>query len=114
MHLVDHWAGKFQFTSTWTVDVDQHVVNVVPGDFDHDGRLDLLVMFEDEADDGGWWGGKGSDRVGMRLYLGGGEAGAPSESWLYINYTSADMNRVGLLDTAIFDAGPACHLRCGR
>ena len=32
------------------------VTNLVPGDFDYDGRLDLLLMGEENP--GGWWGDK--------------------------------------------------------
>ena len=29
------------------------ITNIVPGDYDYDGRLDLLLMGEDSP--GGWW-----------------------------------------------------------
>jgi integrin alpha FG-GAP repeat containing protein 1 len=49
---------------------------VVPGDFDHDGRLDLLVMTEVES--GGWWGGK-AEALDMTIHLGGGVGGGIRE-----------------------------------
>jgi integrin alpha FG-GAP repeat containing protein 1 len=40
---------------------------VIPGDFDHDGRLDLLVMSEEK--EGSWWKGEKS-RISMQVHLG--------------------------------------------
>lgn len=42
------------------------VQNVIPGDFDRDGRLDLLVMSHSNE---GWWGGTNT-RTSMNVYLG--------------------------------------------
>jgi len=50
------------------------VTNVIPGDYDHDGKLDLLVMYEEE-NRGKWWNGK-EVRTGMAVYFGGGRKGA--------------------------------------
>jgi len=50
------------------------VTNIIPGDYDHDGKLDLLVMYE-EADKGKWWKGKEA-RTGMTVYFGGGPKGS--------------------------------------
>ena len=43
------------------------VTNIVPGDFNHDGRLDLLIMHL--VNDGSWWGGK-DEKLTMEVYLG--------------------------------------------
>lgn len=49
------------------------IINVVPADFNHDGRLDLLVMYEDRQ--GGWWGGDKVQTL-MEMFPGvGTEAG---------------------------------------
>ncbi|GAA6063243.1 hypothetical protein JCM10212_000345 [Sporobolomyces blumeae] len=47
------------------------VTNVVPGDFDYDGRLDVLLMGQANpgGGSGGWWGGKGDQEAEMKLYL---------------------------------------------
>ena len=41
------------------------IVNVVPGDYDYDGRLDVLLM--GERNPGGWWGK--DDELEMEVYL---------------------------------------------
>lgn len=41
------------------------IVNVVPGDYDYDGRLDVLLM--GESNPGGWWGK--DDSLEMQVYL---------------------------------------------
>lgn len=45
------------------------ITNVIPGDYDYDGRLDLLVMGQEHPD--GWWE---DNEVRMLFYrgLGGG------------------------------------------
>src|SRR4051812_3688651 len=43
------------------------MTNVIPGDFNYDGKLDLLVMGQADPV------GKPNDRLFMRLYLGNGE-----------------------------------------
>ena len=49
----------------------QHDIrNVVPGDFDHDGRQDLLVMYEHDE---GWFHEK--EGLSMAVYRGGGVEG---------------------------------------
>lgn len=48
------------------------VLNVVPADFNHDGKLDLLVMTEQR--DGGWWGGE-KVTVDMSVFLGASAGG---------------------------------------
>ena len=44
---------------------DLVVTNLVPGDFNYDGRVDLLVM--GGSNPGGWWGS--DDDIDMRVYL---------------------------------------------
>ncbi|KAI5477781.1 Integrin alpha N-terminal domain superfamily protein [Pseudohyphozyma bogoriensis] len=41
------------------------IVNVVPGDYDYDGKLDVLLM--GEKNPGGWWGS--DDTLEMAVYL---------------------------------------------
>ena len=43
------------------------ITNVIPGDYDYDGRLDLLLMGEDSP--GGWWS---TNELKMVLYQGMG------------------------------------------
>lgn len=45
-------------------------VNLVPGDWNYDGKLDLLVM--GSRNTGGWWGGNGKgkeEELEMFVYL---------------------------------------------
>ncbi|WRT66340.1 uncharacterized protein IL334_003295 [Kwoniella shivajii] len=64
---------KFTYTSAHTLTLSSSISNVIPGDYNHDGRLDLLVMYAQE-EDGGWWGSK-DEKLGMDVYLGGGKDG---------------------------------------
>lgn len=50
---------------------DWIVVNVVPGDYDFDGRVDLLVMMTRSTGGGSWWGhgGQGDGTVRLVVYL---------------------------------------------
>ncbi|OCF36855.1 hypothetical protein I316_01452 [Kwoniella heveanensis BCC8398] len=78
---IHQWnRGKFRFTPSHTLTLSSKISNVIPGDYNHDGHLDLLVMYARE-DDGSWWGGK-VERLGMEVYLGGGtDGGFQSGSW---------------------------------
>ena len=67
-------SDSYKFKAGHSISLDRKVINVVPGDYDRDGHLDLLVMYE-ETEGGGWWGGKDS-MTGMKVYLGGGKGGA--------------------------------------
>jgi len=49
--------------------VPHDISNIVPADFNGDGRLDILVMMLDEGP-GGWWSSGGSDQTEMRVFLG--------------------------------------------
>lgn len=60
-------AEAFRYTASQSITVPSDVQNVVPGDFDRDGRLDLLVMSHSNE---GWWGGTHT-RTSMDVYLGG-------------------------------------------
>ncbi|WVQ99391.1 hypothetical protein IAU59_006524 [Kwoniella sp. CBS 9459] len=72
--------GKFRFTPTHTLTLSNKISNVIPGDYNHDGHLDLLVMYAQE-DDGSWWSGK-VETLGMEVYLGGGpDGGFHPNSW---------------------------------
>jgi integrin alpha FG-GAP repeat containing protein 1 len=44
-------------------------VNAIPADFNHDGRLDLLLMTEKK--EGGWWNGNQAT-TSMLVHLGAG------------------------------------------
>jgi len=47
------------------------ITNVVPGDFNYDGRLDLLVMSQANPN-GGWW--SDDEVLNMHFYKGLGES----------------------------------------
>lgn len=60
--------GKYQYIlAADSLSLSKKVLNVVPGDYNHDGRLDLLVMTEER--NGGWWGGE-KVKVEMQVHLG--------------------------------------------
>ena len=79
IHLWDHgmrnmivpnsWLSlvldRFTFNSAASLTQSEQVYNVVPGDFTHDGTLDLLVMGR----------GPGGSSIVMTLYVGSHEHG---------------------------------------
>nr|XP_019007302.1 uncharacterized protein I203_00900 [Kwoniella mangroviensis CBS 8507]OCF70763.1 hypothetical protein I203_00900 [Kwoniella mangroviensis CBS 8507] len=64
---------KFTYIPSHTLTLTSTISNIVPRDYNHDGHLDLLVMYVQE-DDGYWWENK-QDKLGMEVFLGGGESG---------------------------------------
>ena len=58
---------KSRYKPSHTIASSSKIVNVIPGDFDHDGRLDLLVMSEEK--EGSWWKGEKSS-IRMQVHLG--------------------------------------------
>lgn len=60
---------KYTWTEATNARIRTHsdfvVTNVVPGDFDHDGRVDLLVV--GGKNPGGWWGS--DQETDMQVYL---------------------------------------------
>lgn len=67
----DHLSGLFTFNRTATISRPEPVYNVVPGDFTHDGMLDLLIM----------GAGSTAPTLLMTLYpgIGGGYVGEKSQ-----------------------------------
>lgn len=63
-------TDNFRYKPGAELSFKEHVRNVVPMDFDADGRLDLLVMMGAVAE-GGWWGGGGKPRTDMEIVLSG-------------------------------------------
>ena len=59
------YAFKERESARIRTNSDFIITNVVPGDFDYDGKLDLLLM--GAKNPGGWWGEDGT--VDMQLYL---------------------------------------------
>lgn len=57
------WVEKVE--SRIRTNSDFLIVNVVPGDFDYDGRLDVLLM--GSKNPGGWWGS--DETLEMQVYL---------------------------------------------
>lgn len=72
-HEADN-IGKSRYRPSHSITTSQKILNVIPMDFNHDGRMDLLVMTEEK--EGSWWAGEKS-RVRMQVHLGteGGEFG---------------------------------------
>lgn len=69
-HLVFARPGSFSYRKTSdNLHFSSKVHNIVPGDFNYDGKLDLLVMLE--HDDGGWW--SESTALDLRVYIQDGE-----------------------------------------
>ncbi|KZT59740.1 integrin alpha N-terminal domain-containing protein, partial [Calocera cornea HHB12733] len=79
----DH--SGYLFTKSQTLGFIEDVLNVVPGDFSHDGRLDMLVMLRQSR--GSWW--EEVTQVGMAIYLGQGN-GLFSESALTVPGTASE------------------------
>ncbi|KAL1405541.1 hypothetical protein Q8F55_009179 [Vanrija albida] len=71
---------NFRYKPGAELSFKEHVRNIVPMDFDADGRLDLLVMMGALAE-GGWWGGGGKPRTDMEVVLGGAEGFGTGETW---------------------------------
>lgn len=60
--------GKHRYApGVASVELNRKILNVIPGDYNHDGRLDLLIMTEER--NGGWWGGE-KIKVDMQVLLG--------------------------------------------
>ncbi|WVW83885.1 hypothetical protein I302_105907 [Kwoniella bestiolae CBS 10118] len=64
---------KFSYIPSHTLTLSSTISNMIPGDYNHDGHLDLLVIYVQE-DDGHWWETK-NEKLGMEVFLGGGENG---------------------------------------
>lgn len=66
-YLWNRAAYKFQqlVPATIRTQADFVIANVVPGDYNYDGRLDLLLM--GQKDPGAWWGS--DDTLQMHVYL---------------------------------------------
>jgi integrin alpha FG-GAP repeat containing protein 1 len=94
---------------SFNLSLSQPVINVVPGDFNHDGKLDVLVMMQEA---GGWWGQ--SDMTIMGVYLGGSADGGFRELFKRTPSLTADSFRTYTLDHAIVEREPAYGFRCGR
>lgn len=57
----------FRYFSAAGYKASSDIINVIPSDFNQDGRLDLLLMYGGEKH--GWWGGE-ADSIGMEVILG--------------------------------------------
>ncbi|GFZ43951.1 hypothetical protein JCM24511_01671 [Saitozyma sp. JCM 24511] len=75
VHLWDR--DTFRYKPSSIVTVESTITNVVPGDFNHDGRLDLLVMYESDE---GWWPSK-KESTGMQVFLGRPDGGIDGTPW---------------------------------
>lgn len=62
-------SATFSFHSFANITRPDPIVNVIPGDFDHDGQQDLLIMSDER--EGGWWG-DGAGKLGMTVHIGQG------------------------------------------
>ncbi|KAF9972369.1 hypothetical protein BGZ73_004537 [Actinomortierella ambigua] len=128
VYLWDHTAWAFRHLKEATIRIEQTprpfiITNIVPGDFNHDGRLDMLVMGQENPN------GRLDSELQMRVYLGNSDNGwdpaTGLQSWvIYVNdkekgytfsqsgslpagagqVTFADMDGDGAVDMVI----PAC------
>ncbi|KAG0233971.1 hypothetical protein BGW41_001269 [Actinomortierella wolfii] len=74
VYLWDHASWAFRQLKEATVTIEQTprpfiITNIVPGDFNHDGRLDVLVMGQEDPS------GKPDGELQMRVYLGNSDNG---------------------------------------
>jgi len=65
-------TGKSRYKPSHTLTTTRKIINVIPGDFNHDGRLDLLIMSEEKK--GSWWNGEKS-RTMIEVHLGAEDGG---------------------------------------
>jgi integrin alpha FG-GAP repeat containing protein 1 len=67
---------KYKYEPSHILNLPSVVHNVIPADYNLDGRLDLLILSEaQEQSDGGWWGGSSKNELRITVNLGGGELG---------------------------------------
>ncbi|KAG0252825.1 hypothetical protein DFQ27_007823 [Actinomortierella ambigua] len=74
VYLWDHTTWAFRQLKEATVRIEQTprsfiITNIVPGDFNHDGRLDVLVMGQENPP------GRPDSELQMRVYLGNSDNG---------------------------------------
>jgi hypothetical protein len=62
-------SGSFKYSLGQRIVMPHDVQNIVPADYNADGRLDMLVMMRDDGA-GGWWTGGGSPQTDMTVILG--------------------------------------------
>lgn len=67
--MADQTSDLSRYTTGAEYKSASNIVNVIPADFDQDGRLDVLLMYGGEKN--GWWGGE-ADTLGMEVILGTG------------------------------------------
>ena len=75
LHIIftNLWSDDYTFVKSNSFRHPQKVLNVIPGDFTQDGRLDILVM-----------GQARSSQVSLQMYAGlpqGGFGQSPSTRW---------------------------------
>ena len=78
-HSLTLHSDHFTYRPSSTLTLSSPILNAVPGDYNHDGKLDLLVMYE-EGEKGGWWNDNKAEKTGMQVYLGGGDNGGFRET----------------------------------
>lgn len=69
-----------KYRPSYNISTAEPIANAVPLDFNLDGHLDVLVLTQDQVEDGGWWGTKRTILNG-EIYLGGGENGGFRKSF---------------------------------
>ena len=77
VECADKGTDAFKYKSSDSLTVSKEIVNVVPSDFNLDGHLDLLVMYDEGG--GGWWAPK-SERKALEVHLGDGKGGFGEKS----------------------------------
>ena len=61
-------SAALSFQSTHEISSAQPIENIIPADFNQDGRLDLLLVSQSSEDVGGWWPHREADLSG-KLHL---------------------------------------------
>ncbi|KAJ9119554.1 hypothetical protein QFC22_003263 [Naganishia vaughanmartiniae] len=99
IYLWNHKQAKFR--PSHNITTEKPIESVVPLDFNLDGHLDVIILTQDEVEDGGWWGTK-RGILNAKVYLGGGEqaynkqkplCSALSSTWLNVGQTPLNASR---------------------
>lgn len=79
IHVLIWQRDSFTYMEKDVVEFDNEITNVVPADFNGDGRMDLLVMWTGNSA-GGWWG-SGKMSTNMVVVMGHPDGLSKGERW---------------------------------